>query len=101
MWSGSSCSAAYRPSSSSQSRGHARTEWGATPTRTPGRAQLLELGEVRRDRLLPKAVDPAARVRDVEEDDLDPRLAGRLDRGVRLGEPEVVELPDRDVTRVA
>ena len=26
---------AYAPSSSSQSRGHARTEWGATPTRTP------------------------------------------------------------------
>ena len=32
---GSSCSVAYRPSSESASAGHARTEWGATPTRIP------------------------------------------------------------------
>jgi CDP-diacylglycerol--glycerol-3-phosphate 3-phosphatidyltransferase len=66
-----------------------------------GRTQLLQLGQVRRDRRLAKAIDPAARVRDVEEDDVDPRLASSLDRCESLGEPEVVELPDRDVTRVA
>ena len=35
MCSGSLSAAAYRPSSSSQSGGHARTEWGASPTRSP------------------------------------------------------------------
>ena len=34
-------------------------------------AQLLELAEIGGDRLLPEAVDAAARVRDVEEDELD------------------------------
>ena len=37
----------YRPISSSQSRGQARTEWGASPTRDAPGAKLLDLGEVR------------------------------------------------------
>src|SRR6185312_5282209 len=53
------------------------------------------------DRFLPETVDPAARVRDMEEDDLDPRLSGRLDRSVRLRHAEVVELPDRNATGLA
>ena len=89
------------PSSSSQSRGHARTEWGATPTRMPRVAQLLELAKVLGDRLLPEAVDAAARVGDVEQHDLDARLGRRLGGGVRLREPEVVELADGRVARVA
>ena len=34
-WSGKSWAAAYAPSSRSASGGHARTEWGAIPTRMP------------------------------------------------------------------
>jgi CDP-diacylglycerol--glycerol-3-phosphate 3-phosphatidyltransferase len=74
---------------------------GGDPDSDARGAQRLELREVRRDRLLPEAVDPATRVRDVEENDLDPRIAGSLDRGVRLRVPEVVELADRGVPRRA
>ena len=64
-------------------------------------AQILELREVRSDRLLPEAVDAAARVGDVEEDDLDLRLGGGPDGRVRLGETEVVELADSRPARGA
>jgi hypothetical protein len=57
-----------------------------------GRAHLLDLVEVRDDRLLPEAGKPAARVGDVQEDDLDARRSGCLDRGERLRQAEVVEL---------
>src|SRR5438132_11198003 len=60
-------------------------------TSTP---QLLELAQVRRDGLLAEAVDPATRVRDMEEHDLDPRFGCGLRRSVRLRKPEVVELAD-------
>ena len=63
----------------------------------PVGSQLLELAQVRGHRLLPEALDPAARVGDVEEDELDPRLGRGLGRRARLLEPEVVELADRRV----
>ena len=101
MWSGSSCSAAYA-AELLEPVARARADGvGGDADADARRAQFFELREVRRDRLLAEAVDPAARVRDMEEDDLDPRLAGRLDRGVRLGDPEVVELADRGVARLA
>ena len=65
------------------------------------RPQRLELAEVVGDGLLPEAVDAAAPVGDVEEDELDARVGGGLDRGVRLREAEVVELADGGVARVA
>ena len=63
----------------------------------PAVPQLLELAEILGHRLLAEAVDPAARVGDVEEDELDSGLRGRLGRRARLLEPEVVELADRGV----
>ena len=59
------------------------------------RAQLLELLEVRGDRLLPETVDPTARVRDVEQHELHARSCCRLGGRAPLREPEVVELTDR------
>ena len=61
------------------------------------RTQLLELAEILGHRLLAEAVDPAARVRDVEQDELDSRLRRRLGRCPRRLQPEVVELSDRGV----
>ena len=63
----------------------------------PGGAQLLELPEIRGHRLLAEAVDPPARVGDVEEDELDSGLRRGLGRRARLLQPEVVELADRGV----
>ena len=42
-------------------------------------------------------VEPAARVRDEQQDELDPGLRGRLGRGAGLVDAEVVELADRGV----
>ncbi len=66
-----------------------------------GRAQLLDSAQILRDRVLAEAIEPAARVRDVEQHELDAGLGARLDRRVRLREPEIVELADRRVTGVA
>ena len=63
-------------------------------------AQLLEASQVLGDRGLAEPVDPAARVGDVEQHELDARLHGRLRGRVRLREPEVVELADGRVARV-
>jgi hypothetical protein len=63
----------------------------------PAGPQLLELAEVRGHRLLAEALDAAARVGDVEEDELDSGFHGRLGRRASLLEPEVVELADRGV----
>ena len=63
----------------------------------PAAPQLLELAEILGHRLLAEAVDPAARVRDVEQDELDSRLRRRLGRCPRRLQPEVVELSDRCV----
>ena len=65
------------------------------------RAELLDLGEVRRDRLLPEAGEPAARVGDVQEDELDACRRRGLHRRERLRQAEVVELADRRVARAA
>ena len=53
----------------SASAGHARTEWGATPTRMPVSAQLLELAQVLGDGVLAEARDAAAQVTGVEADE--------------------------------
>ena len=95
--SGSPSRAAYAPSSSSQSAGHARTEWGATPTRSPRREATRARRRYVGDRRLAEAVDPAARVGDVEEHELDAGLLRRVGRGAGLLEPEIVELADRRV----
>jgi hypothetical protein len=62
--------------------------------------QRLELLEILGDRFLPESLDPAARVRDVEQHDLDLYLGSRLGCAERLLEPEVVELADGRVPRV-
>ena len=59
-----------RPSSRSASAGQARTEWGATPTRDPVRAQLLELAQVLGHRGLAEARAAAAQVAGVEADEV-------------------------------
>src|SRR5581483_3321485 len=66
-----------------------------------GRAKLLDAVQVLGDRGLAEAVDAPARVRGVEQHELDARVVGRGRRLVRLREPEVVELPDRGVAGVA
>src|SRR5262249_21940004 len=66
-----------------------------------GVAQLLEPAQILGDRRLTEAVDAAAGIGDVEEDELDTSLRGRLRGSLRLGEPEVVELADGRVARVA
>jgi CDP-diacylglycerol--glycerol-3-phosphate 3-phosphatidyltransferase len=54
--------------------------------------QLLQLAKVGGDRFLAEARDPAARVGDVQEDELDSGLGGCLGSRASLLEPEVVEL---------
>jgi hypothetical protein len=86
---------AYRPISSSQSRGQARTEWGGEADRGAVLSEPLDLAEVLGDRRLAEAIEPAAPVGGVEEDELDRRRLRRLGRGHRLVEAEVMELADR------
>jgi hypothetical protein len=64
------------------------------------RAQLLEPTQVLRDGLLPEAIDPAAGVRDVEQDARDLRLGRRLGSCVRFGKSEIVKLADGGVAGV-
>ena len=59
-----------------------------------GGPHLLELREVVSRRALPKPLEPAAPVGREQQHDLDPGLRGRLDRRVRLRQPEIVELAD-------
>ena len=97
-WSGRPSAAAYRPSSSSQSAGQARTEWGATPTAAPrprssSSPRRYSAGEAWRNRC-----EPAPGVCGEEQHDRDPCLLGRVEGRVRLGKAEVVELADRRVT---
>src|SRR5512133_1509058 len=60
-------------------------------------AQVLDLMQVVRHRVLPKALEAAAPVRGQQDDDLHAGLLGRLDCSERLGEAEVVKLADRRV----
>ena len=79
-------------------RGQARTECGATPTRTPAVAKLLDPTQVgRRPTAARKRSSPPRRVGDGQQHELDPGRARRLDRGERLGAADVVELADRRV----
>ena len=59
--------------------------------------QLLDLREVLPDGALSEPGEPAARVGGEEKDELDPGLARGFDGGVRLREPQVVELAGRGV----
>src|SRR5581483_893919 len=61
------------------------------------RPQRLELSEILGDGALPKALDAAARVCHVEDDELDAGLDGGVGGGPRLAETEVVELADGGV----
>ncbi len=63
----------------------------------PPGTQLLDLVEVRGYGVLPEALQAAARIGDVKEDELDSRLGRSLGRGMPLREPEVVELADGGV----
>ncbi|MDX6568127.1 MAG: hypothetical protein QOH15_705, partial [Gaiellales bacterium] len=65
------------------------------------RAQLLEPTQVLRDGLLPEAIDAAACVGDVEQDDLELRLRSRLGRRMSLCKAEIVELADSGVAGVS
>jgi hypothetical protein len=57
--------------------------------------KLLDVAQVLTRRGLTKAVDPAARVGDVEQDERDSSLAGSLCGGPGLIEPDVVKLAHR------
>jgi CDP-diacylglycerol--glycerol-3-phosphate 3-phosphatidyltransferase len=59
--------------------------------------QLVHLVEVRLRRFLPKPIEPAARVRREEKDNVELGFRGRVDCGKCLVEPEVVELADSGV----
>ena len=70
---------------------------GEPDAETARAAELSTSARYSLDRLLPKAREPAARVGDVQEHELDPRCLGRLGRRERLGDAEIVELADRRV----
>jgi CDP-diacylglycerol--glycerol-3-phosphate 3-phosphatidyltransferase len=61
------------------------------------RAERLDLLQVRAHGLLAKALEPAPGVSGQEKHDCDPRFLGRVQRGLRFLEPDVVELTDRRV----
>ena len=65
----------------------------------PAAAQVLDLTQVLRDRLLPETRQASASVRGEQDDDADPCLLGSIHRGKRFVEAEVVELADRGVAR--
>ena len=65
----------------------------------PAAAQILDLPQVLRHRLLPETRQAAASVRGEQQDDLDTCLLGGLRSGDRFVEPEVVELTDCRVAR--
>jgi hypothetical protein len=65
---------------------------GGTPDSRAALAELLELAEVLRGRLLAEPLDASSRIGAEQEDDLDVGLAGSLDGGVGLRQTEVVEL---------
>jgi CDP-diacylglycerol--glycerol-3-phosphate 3-phosphatidyltransferase len=70
---------------------------GGEPDTDVAAAQVLDLMQVVRHRVLPKAREAAAPVRGEQDDDPHTGLLGRLDRRERLGEAEVVKLADRRV----
>ena len=65
----------------------------------PAAAQILDLAQVLRDRLLPKTRQASAPICGEQQDDPDPRLLGSFRSGDRFVEPEVVELTDCRVAR--
>ena len=70
---------------------------GGDPNRGAPAAQLLEAVQVPGDGCLAEPVEPAAGVRGEEQHDRDPRLLGGIQRRMRLGQSEIVELADRRV----
>ena len=67
---------------------------GGEPDAHARRSERLDLGEIRANRLLAKAGETAACVRDVQHHELDTCGRRRLDGGKCLGQTEVVELSD-------
>ena len=65
----------------------------------PAAAQILDLAQVLRDRLLPETRQASASICGEQQDDPDPRLLGSLHRCDRFVEAEVVELTDCRVAR--
>ena len=76
---------------------HARS--GGRRRRDSAAAQILDLAQVLRDRLLPKTRQASAPICGEQQDDPDPRLLGSFRCGDRFVEPEVVELTDCRVAR--
>ena len=72
---------------------------GSDSDRNPAPAQVLNLPQVLRHRLLPEARQASASVRREQDDDADPCLFCSVHRRYGLLEPEVVELADGGVTR--
>ena len=70
---------------------------GGKPDPEPVGTQRLDLRDVLLHRLLTEPGEPAARVRDVQEHEVDPGGVGRLGRRHGLGHAEVVELARRGV----
>jgi hypothetical protein len=62
-------------------------------------ADAFDLGEVLPHRFLAKAREATPRVRNVKEHELDPCCGSRFSGGVRLRDPEVVELSDGRIPR--
>ncbi len=70
---------------------------GGDPDRDSPTAQVLDLPQVLRDRLLPETRQAAASVRGEQHDDADSCLLGGIHGRERLVEAEIVELADRGV----
>jgi CDP-diacylglycerol--glycerol-3-phosphate 3-phosphatidyltransferase len=70
---------------------------GGEPDANVSAAQVLDLMQVVRHRVLPEAREATAPVRGEQDDDLHAGLLGRLDCSERLGEAEIVKLADRRV----
>ena len=68
---------------------------GGEPDGDTAPAEPLDLLEIRRDRRLSHALEPATRIGDVEAHERDPGAVCCLRGGIRRLEPEVVELADR------
>ena len=66
-----------------------------------GVTQFLEAAQVFGNRLLPEAVDAAAGVGDVEQDDLELRIGSRLGSSMGFRQAEIVKLADGGVAGVA
>jgi CDP-diacylglycerol--glycerol-3-phosphate 3-phosphatidyltransferase len=72
---------------------------GSDSDGNPATAQVFDLTQVLRNRVLPEARQASASVRGEQQDDADACLFGSIHRGKRFVETEVVELAHRGVAR--